>query len=336
MLKWTFATNPFRILYIVFGYILVFSLWWGFLLFQKNETAYRETVEINQINYRVVNPGGDYTTTAEYANLNRKYTRQKFMILAEGSVFIALLVAGLFGVNRVFRKEIELAEQQRNFLLSITHELKSPLSTIKISLQTLLKRKLDQEKTDKLVNNSLADLDRLESLVDNILFAAKIERSETGFSNEEIEASEIVARVAERFAHNKKQIRIITLVQPHLYLRLDGLAFTSVVINLIENAIKYSEEETEVHVRLFTKGDHAIFEVADQGIGVPVALRHKIFEKFYRIGSEDTRKTKGTGLGLYIVKRFVEIYNGQIAVRDNSPRGSIFSVSLPGPTLSTE
>ncbi len=331
MFKWTFSANPFRILYFVFGYILIFSVWWGFLLFQKNETAFRETVEINQINYRVIKPGGDYTTTADYRALSRKYTRQKFMILGEGSVFMALLVAGLFGVNRVFRKEIELAEQQRNFLLSITHELKSPLSTIKISLQTLLKRKLDQEKTDKLVNNSLADLDRLESLVDNILFAAKIERSEPGFSNEEIEASEIVSRVTERFGQNKKRIRVVPFIQPNIFLRLDGLAFTSMVINLIENAIKYSDEETEVQVRLFTKGTRAVFEVADHGVGVPVALRNKIFEKFYRIGSEDTRKTKGTGLGLYIVKRFVEIYEGDISVRDNTPDGSIFSVNLPGP-----
>lgn len=329
MFRWADTASPFRILYFVFGYIVVFSVWWGFLLFQKNETAFRETVEINQINYRVINPGGDYTTTADYKALNRKYTRQKFMILAEGSVFIALLVAGLFGVNRVFRKEIELAEQQRNFLLSITHELKSPLSTIKISLQTLLKRKLDQEKTDKLVNNSLADLDRLESLVDNILFAAKIERSEPGFSNEEIAASEIVSRIAERFSTNKKQIKIEASIQPEVYLKLDGLAFTSMVINLIENAIKYSEPETEVQVRLHTKSSKAVFEVADHGVGVPVALRHKIFEKFYRIGSEDTRKTKGTGLGLYIVKRFVEIYNGDITVRDNTPSGSIFTVTLP-------
>ncbi|MFN8298940.1 MAG: HAMP domain-containing sensor histidine kinase [Chitinophagales bacterium] len=329
MFRWANTANPFRILYFVFGYIVVFSVWWGFLLFQKNETAFRETVEINQINYRVINPGGDYTTTADYKALSRKYTRQKFMILAEGSVFIALLVGGLFGVNRVFRKEIELAEQQRNFLLSITHELKSPLSTIKISLQTLLKRKLDQEKTDKLVNNSLADLDRLESLVDNILFAAKIERSEPGFSNEEIAASEIVSRIAERFSTNKKQIKIEASIQPEVYLKLDGLAFTSMVINLIENAIKYSDAETEVQVRLFTKGSKAVFEVADHGVGVPVALRHKIFEKFYRIGSEDTRKTKGTGLGLYIVKRFVEIYNGDITVRDNTPAGSVFTVTLP-------
>ncbi len=321
--------NPFTTLYVVFGYIIVFSIWWGYLLYQKNETAYQETIDLNDISYMIMHPGMDYHDTPEFEKIHKKYVRQKIMIITEGSVFMALLVFGLLRVHRVFTKEMELAEQQRNFLLSITHELKSPLSTIKISLQTLLKRKLDQEKTDKLLNNSLSDLDRLESLVDNILFAAKIERDEPGFSTEEINASDIVRLIVDRFSANKKGIHLHGHIEEEVYAQLDALGFTSVVINLIENAIKYSEENTNVHVTLKKDGTNIVLKIADEGIGIAAADRWKIFEKFYRVGSEDTRRTKGTGLGLYIVKRFIEIYKGDIDVKPNEPKGTIFSISLP-------
>ncbi|MFN8288596.1 MAG: HAMP domain-containing sensor histidine kinase [Chitinophagales bacterium] len=321
--------NPFTTLYVVFGYIIVFSIWWGYLLYQKNETAYQETIDLNDISYMIMHPGKDYHDTQEFEKITRKYVRQKIMIITEGSVFMALLVFGLFRVHRVFTKEMELAEQQRNFLLSITHELKSPLSTIKISLQTLLKRKLDEDKTNRLLNNSLSDLDRLESLVDNILFAAKIERDEPGFSTEEINTSDIVRLVTDRFRLNKKGIQITTDIEDEVCAHLDALGFTSVVINLVENAIKYSEENSNVKVALNKEGDSILLRIADEGVGIDAAERWKIFEKFYRVGSEDTRKTKGTGLGLYIVKRYVEIYKGTIDVTPNTPKGSIFTISLP-------
>ena len=224
---------------------------------------------------------------------------------------------------------MELAAQQRNFLLSITHELKSPLSTIKLSLQTMMKRKLEPEQTEKLTTNSLIDLDRLESLVDNILLAAKIEREEPGLSNDEINVSEIVRSVADRFSHNKKSISIQEEIKNDIYLNVDALGFTSVIINLIENAIKYSAEETTVRVALHEDEENIYLTIADNGIGISNENKKRVFEKFYRVGNEDTRRTKGTGLGLYIVKRIVEIYKGEITVEDNTPVGTIFNLRFP-------
>lgn len=329
MLKTIFKPNPFKIFYLVFAYIMAFALWWAFLLYDKNETAYHEKVELNRIPYEATHTGQDYEQTPEFEKIHSKYLRQKTMILGEGSVFILLLLIGLMMVRQVFRKEMELASQQRNFLLSITHELKSPISTVKLSLQTLGKRKLEAEQSEKLVNNSLADLDRLESLVDNILFAAKIERNEPGFANEDLNISDIVMEVIDRFINNKKGITIKTHVAPQVYLRADSLGFTSLVINLVENAIKYSEEGTAITVELNSDGEEVRLSITDQGIGIPAAEKEKVFRKFYRIGNEDTRRAKGTGLGLYIVKRFVEIYNGKIAIKDNHPRGSIFEITFP-------
>ncbi len=329
MLKKIFSPDPFKTFYVVFAYIVAFSLWWAYLLYAKNEAAYKEKIELNEISYRYSHAGGNYTSTPEFQQVQAKYKRQKVMILSEGAVFVMLLLFGLWRVRRTFLREMELAELQRNFLLSITHELKSPLSTIKISMQTLIKRKLEPDKMEKLISNSLMDVERLNSLVDNILFAAKIERDEPGFANEELNASEIVDVISERFSENKKAITVNRHIEPDIFLQSDITGFTSVVINLLENAVKYSEPDTFIDVGLQRQDGKVILSVADQGAGIPVEERDKIFQKFYRVGNEDTRRAKGTGLGLYIVKRFVEIYKGDISLKDNTPRGTIFKLVFP-------
>jgi two-component system phosphate regulon sensor histidine kinase PhoR len=325
------SPNPFTTFYIVFTYIFVFSLWWAYLLYEKNETAFKEKIELNEIRLRQLDASAKYAATDDYVKLHSKYARQKFMIVTEGGVFIFLLLVGLFRVRKVFLNEMGLATQQRNFLLSITHELKSPLSTIKLSLQTMGKHKLEPERSQKLISNSLADLDRLESLVDNILFAAKIERDQPGFADEEMNVSEAIMTAAERFSHNKKSIAIETDVQPDVYLNMDAIGFTSVINNLVENAIKYSDAGTTIRVSLKEREDGVgvLLAVEDRGIGIADEEKSRIFEKFYRVGNEDTRNTKGTGLGLYIVKRFVEIYKGHIEVQDNPEGGSVFKLLFP-------
>ena len=299
------------------------------MLYAKNETAYKEKIELNQITFQQLSPLADYKTSSDYHTISAKYSRQRFMILGEGSVFIFLLLLGLLAVRRVFSKEMQLARQQHNFLLSITHELRSPLSAVKLSLQTLALRKLEPEKSEKLISNSLVDIDRLEALVDNILFAAKIEYDEPGFSNEEINISEITQLVIERFVHNKKGINMLDTIKQGIYLHVDPIGFTSVVSNLIENAIKYSDASTSVVITLADDSGYVYLTVADNGMGITELEKERVFDKFYRVGNEDTRLTKGTGLGLYIVKRFVEIYNGEISIEDNKPVGSIFKLSLP-------
>ena len=107
------------------------------------------------------------------------------------------------------------------------------------------------------------------------------------------------------------------------------MGFTSVVINLIENAIKYSSAGGSVDISLQENGNDIILQVKDEGYGIPDSEKKKVFEKFYRVGNEDTRKTKGTGLGLFIVSRFVEIYKGKIDLLDNTPKGTVFSLSFP-------
>lgn len=299
------------------------------MLYEKNETAFKEKIELHRITFEKANPSKDFIYSKDHQEILAKYQRQKFMIVTEGAVFILLLLIGLLRVRKVFLREMELSAQQRNFLLSITHELKSPLSTIKLSLQTIAKRKLEPEQSERLTSNSLADLDRLDALVDNILFAAKIEREEPGLSYQETNISEAVNLIADKFSHNKKSITIEKEVQNNIYLNTDPLGFTSVVINLVENAIKYSAEGKHVKIVLKEDAENVFLLVADSGIGISDADKKRVFDKFYRVGSEDTRNTKGTGLGLYIVKRVVEIFKGDISIENNQPVGTIFRLRFP-------
>jgi signal transduction histidine kinase len=328
MLK-LFGRSPFRLFYIVFGYIIVFSMWWGYLLFSKNEQAFNEKVELDRINYQSQHNSVKYEQTQSYLQLLTKYKSYRVMVLSEGLFFLFLQLIGLIQVRRSFGKEIELAAQQTNFLHSITHELKSPLSSVKLALQTIVKRQLEPEQKAKLVNNALSDVVRLESLVDNILFAAKIERNTHGFANEEVNLSDLVHLVAQKFEGNKKNIQIQTAIEDGIYYNTDQIGFISVVMNLIENAIKYSDADSVVDVSLSHSDTAIILSVKDEGAGIPEEFKQKVFEKFYRVGNEDTRRAKGTGLGLFIVGRFVEIYNGKIVLTNNTPKGSIFELSFP-------
>jgi signal transduction histidine kinase len=303
-------------------------VWWAYLLYSKNETAFKERIELESIRYSSLPHTQNYFQTSEYDIIHKKYVRQKWMILMEGSVFVSLLLLGLLQVRKTFAREMALAAQQRNFLLSITHELKSPISTVKLSVQTMQKRDLDAEQKSRVINNSLADIERLESLVNNILFAAKIENEKHEFTDSDVKASELVNEVADKLSNNKKNISIRKEIQPDITLRSDHLGFTSLVINLIENAIKYSDNDTSVLVALSETENDVQLKIADTGMGIPESERENIFDKFYRIGNEDTRKTKGTGLGLFIVKRFVEIYKGEISVTDNQPKGTVFTITL--------
>ncbi|HLP50834.1 MAG TPA: HAMP domain-containing sensor histidine kinase [Chitinophagales bacterium] len=329
MFKKFFSLGPFKTFYFVFAYIIAFSVWWAYLLYAKNEAAFQEKIELNRINFIKTSEVSRYEDSKTYQDVVAKYHRQQFMIVTEGAVFILLLLIGLLRVRKVFFREMELAAQQRNFLLSITHELKSPLSTIKLSLQTMTKRKLEPAQSEKLIGNSLVDLDRLETLVDNILFAAKIEREEPGLASEEINVSEIVRSVSDRFSQNKKAIPVLVDVKKDIYMNTDAVGFTSVVINLLENAIKYSGEDATVNVELTEDSANVFLSVTDTGIGISDEDKKKVFDKFYRVGNEDTRKTKGTGLGLYIVKRMVELGKGVITISDNQPRGTAFNLRFP-------
>lgn len=259
-----------------------------------------------------------------------KYEPQrKSMIIGEGMFFLLIFLWGVLRLKNNFKREHKIHQQQQNFLLAITHELKSPLASVKLYIQTILKRDLDKEQQQMFLQNSLKDIERLDDLVENVLLTTKLENRSYNLPKEEFNLTEMVESIVDRLQKNSCRSQIIKPdLDADVRLVADKFAITNVVTNLIENAIKYSPPCASVSVRLKRESGKMIFSVTDHGIGIPDEEKKNIFNKFYRVGNESTRKTKGTGLGLYIVKTVLQKHNASIKVKDNTPSGSIFEVTF--------
>jgi len=251
------------------------------------------------------------------------------MIMGEGMTFVVVFTVGAISLHKSVSRERRLQAQKRNFLLSVTHELKSPLASIKLLLQTIQKRSLTKEQILDFIDKSLLDIERLDDMVENMLLASKIDNQSYTFPKASFNLSVLVDSIVNRLQVTRcdcNQQIINAEIEPKIEITGDKFALTSVVTNLIENAVKYSKPCEVVGVKLFLKEDKVYLQVADHGIGIADEEKSRIFDKFYRVGSEDTRNTKGTGLGLYIVKEVLNKHEASIRVRDNRPAGSIFEV----------
>ena len=260
--------------------------------------------------------------------LNDKLHKRWLMISSEGAVFVFLLLLGGYQIRKTLKKETALSQQQKNFLLSVTHELKSPIASTKLQLQTLQKHELDRAKQKEIIANAISDTERLNNLVENILLAAKIENTAFPLNKEEYNLSEYITeglnQTIKSFNHPQK---VVLNIQPNIKMKIDRTSFPSIILNLFENAVKYSPANSTITIGLKSSNGKTILSVADEGEGISNEEKANIFQKFYRVGNEEVRKTKGTGLGLYIVNYLVEQHNGVITVKDNSPNGSVFEVT---------
>jgi signal transduction histidine kinase len=314
------------------GYVIASYLWWMILLLEKNTETFEERVHAMEQRYE--HAGVDrshFYTTVEYRDIVRRHESQRSMVIGEGAVFLLIIVIIGWRLMQGFNKEIELNRSQKNFLLSITHELRSPIASVKLSLQTLdRKHDLPAETTNRLIHNALSDTDRLHTLVENLLLSAKIESAAFETHNEPIDLSALVQDTVYKLQDTFGRGRSFQLdVKPNVHVNGDYNALVSVVNNLIENAIKYSPADSPIRLQLNENGTKATLAIADEGYGIPESERRKIFKKFYRIGNEDTRRAKGTGLGLYIVNHIVALHRGEVHVLHNQPKGTVFEIKLP-------
>ena len=264
----------------------------------------------------------------ELVQLDNSLHRRTLQYIGEGSTFLIVIIIGAFVVYSSFRRSIKLSRQQNNFMLSVTHELKSPIAAIKLNMQTMEKHQLSEEKKALLVDRSVKEANRLNDLCNNILFASQIEGRQYKQSKERFNLSEMTEAAVQEYAARYPQ-RFEEEVTPGCYITGDKMMLQIVVNNLLENAVKYTPADKRISVLLEHEGAKAILKVMDQGAGIPDAEKKKIFNKFYRIGNEESRKAKGTGLGLYLVNKVVAQHKGRITIKDNEPAGAIFEVVLP-------
>lgn len=308
-------------------YIIAALVWW-FIALSRQSTK-MASYELAQVRATQDSASAPTTFQAFIEAVHDHEHMRHLGYIGEGSVFLVVLLLGAFYVYRVVHREMRLSSQQQNFMMAVTHELKTPIAVAKLSLETLAKRKLGEEQQARLIQNALTETERLNQLSSNILLAAQLEEGRYASVQEPLSLSDLVEKTVRSFSERFPGRLPDPGITDGLDVKGDPLLLELAINNLIENALKYSPKNSPVKVTLSAEGARGIrFQVADQGEGIPDAEKSMIFRKFYRVGNEQTRKTKGTGLGLYLSKAIVRKHRGQISIADNHPVGSIFSITF--------
>lgn len=304
-------------------YMIAALLWWFIALVKQNDTL--TAVQLQQL----TGATGQVTKQTQTSDqLLQKQKRKRVQYIAEGLTFLALIVVGAVYVYRATRRQIRASVQQQNFMMAVTHELKTPIAVTQLNLETLQKRKLEPAQQEKMIASTLQEANRLNMLCNNILLASQLDSKAYKESRIEINFSDLVEGCIDSFKQHYPSRLVIEQIEPALYLDGETLLLQMLVNNLLENAHKYAPQNTEITVVLAQKATAIELLVIDNGKGIPDTEKPKIFEKFYRIGSEATRNTKGTGLGLYLCKKITQNHNANISVTDNKPQGSKFVVTF--------
>ncbi len=257
-------------------------------------------------------------------------------LLSVGTTSLAFVLFGVVMYLTLSIKTINLTRRQSNFIDSVTHELKSPIASLKLYVQTLRRRQMSTEEQASFYGSMLEDVERLDSLINHLLDAARLEKHRTLAEKQDVELAQLLRNCAKEVCLRYQvhddiiQLKLQPCIVPAVQVDLE-LVFR----NLIDNAVKYAGDEPSVEVTLEADGkENVLVRVSDNGRGISAAQRRKIFGRFVRLGSELERDKPGTGLGLYIVRTLIHRLGGRITVKEraNGP-GTTFEVQLPGKAL---
>ena len=255
--------------------------------------------------------------------------RKTTQYIGEGSIFFLFIVAGGVYLFRMARKQLRQSQEQQHFMMAITHELKTPIAISKLNLETLQKRKLDESQQQRLIQNTIQEANRLNSLCNNLLLSYQMEAGGYKMTLEAINFTDLVNECIQDFIIRFPQRTIITDIEKNIFAKGDPFLLKIAINNLIDNAIKYSPKHSETHLSLLDrKSDQFQLMVKDEGLGIPAEEKQNIFKKFYRIGNTATKESKGTGIGLYLTGKIIKQHKGTIIVNDNIPSGSVFIIEL--------
>ena len=264
------------------------------------------------------------------ADISNRWTRLAFMILGALSL---LMGAGMILAYRNVSSELALAKLKSDFVSNVSHELRTPLALIRLYAETLeLGRISNAGKHQQYYEIIRKESERLSSLINNILDFSRIEAGKKEYSFRETDVADLVRNTLEsyRFEIEQNGFQFEQKIDNNLPpLHVDREAIARSLLNLVNNAVKYSAAEKYLGVHLYRRNDKVNLEVVDHGIGIPVKEQVKIFEKFYRVGDPLVHNTKGSGLGLSLVRHIVQAHGGVLAVESAPGRGSKFIITLP-------
>jgi len=306
-------------------YVIAALVWW-FVSLEK------QSREIARQQYANLTVQAETMTSLELADkmksIAREEKRNTSKYVAEGITFLILIAFGAIFVYRSIRKQFTLQQQQQNFMMAVTHELKTPIAVARLNLETLQKYTLDPEKQKKLIRNTLDETNRLNLLTNNILVSSQLDADRYNSAREELDLSTLLMDCIRDFRKRFPDRSFEETVEEDVDISGDSLLLQMLINNLLENANKYSPKETAIKARLTKATGLVRLQIIDEGPGIAEEEKTKIFSKFYRIGNESTRKTQGTGLGLYLCRKIARGHNGDITVTNNEPRGANFTVTF--------
>jgi signal transduction histidine kinase len=314
------------IYWLLLIYIVAALVWW-FISLEKQNHQMAE-LKKSQLHTSVDSSQNAELFSDSLERIDKEYQRNRVKFISEGATFLILILIGAAFVYRSVRKQFLLQQQQQNFVMAVTHELKTPISVARLNLETLQKYQLDPEKQKKLIRMTLQETDRLNGLTNNILISSQLEGRDYNLSKEELDLSDLFKDCIRNYVQRCPERTFIESIEPDMDVKGDSLLLQLLINNLLENAVKYSAKETPVTCLLSEKDSKIELHVVDEGPGIPEAEKKNIFKKFYRIGDEATRITQGTGLGLYLCKKIAEDHNAEITVMNHLPRGSDFAVTF--------
>lgn len=275
-----------------------------------------------------------WTTFTARAAAESGEVAQNIWLLVLGVLSLVVIASVLVMFSIFLAREILEVRRQDSFIDSVTHELKTPLASIKLCLQTLEREGIPTEKREALQRMMHQDVDRLATFIDDVLQASRLAHDSTGMDVEQVRLATLAKHCAETVAtrHKVPLSAIEVAVAPEAIVWTDQAALEIVLRNLIDNAVKYSGGE--VRVKVAAREDAArglvLIEVSDRGIGIPAKDLRRIFQRFYRVADEGVRSRKGTGLGLFVVSALVRNLGGSVeAESEGLGKGATMRIRLP-------
>jgi two-component system phosphate regulon sensor histidine kinase PhoR len=266
--------------------------------------------------------------TVEQA-VNRRKTNN---LIALGLLMLIMII----GVGLVFRnvqREMELAQKKADFVSNVSHEIRTPLALINMFAETLLLGRVKNEsKKMEYYEIITKEVNRLSNMLNRILSFSKIEANKREYSRSALDLSEVVQDVMNTYSYHLESNGFehsVQLSESSLPIKADKEALIEVLVNLIDNGMKYSLEEKQLEVKTGKDGEFAFVSIKDNGMGIAKNQLDKLFEKFYRVPTGDVHDTKGSGLGLSIVKHIVDAHDGKVTINSKPGEGSEFKVLIP-------
>ena len=318
-----------KTIFIVYWFLLLYVVsalvWWYIALSRQNEDIFRHRLSEMNLAQK------DYSI--KLAELEQRKKAKTAQYMGEGIIFFLLIGAGAIFLYRAVKKQLQLSEQQKNFMMAVTHELKTPIAVTKLNLETLQRRKLDEQQQQRLLQHALDETNRMNALCSNLLVSSQMESGKYAVSLERISLNELIQEMIRDFTNRFPERKVLQDCQEEAMISADTFLLQILVNNLLNNAHRYSPKDQPIEISVNKNKQKVTLSIIDGGKGIAEADRKKVFEKYYRKDMPADKQVKGTGLGLYIVKRITALLDAEINIEENKPSGCIFNVEFKSEEL---